>query len=323
MKKTLLLFMTVSMMLVFALINVNPSVAQAQELPYELTLPESLETVKKTVKLQGEEYDTYVDRELEFIVVPDNSKLSITPKADFAATVSIYSPEGVESDGKEVYFEGPFYWEVANSSDVLNYVEANTTATATFKYNPDLKEFFELNIREEGYEKSIYFIVQEPGKTTAPTKEPVAEAVPQEVTATSTAANVLVNGSQVAFEAYNIDGNNYFKLRDLAQALKGASKQFGVSWDAEYNTIRLSSDGEYETIGGELAASEDKTARKANPTGSMIIINGQEAKFTAYNIDGNNYFKLRDIAQAFNIGTTWDEASKTIGIDTSIDYIPE
>lgn len=56
---------------------------------------------------------------------------------------------------------------------------------------------------------------------------------------------------------------------------------------------------------------------------SLIIINGLEAKLTAYNIDGNDYFKLRDIAQAFNIGTTSDGLSQTIGIDTSIDYIPE
>jgi hypothetical protein len=56
-------------------------------------------------------------------------------------------------------------------------------------------------------------------------------------TAKPTTANVLVNGIAVKFEAYNIGGNNYFKLRDLAMALSGTGKQFDVSWDAAENAI--------------------------------------------------------------------------------------
>ncbi len=37
-------------------------------------------------------------------------------------------------------------------------------------------------------------------------------------------ASVLVNGKSVAFEAYNIDGSNFFKLRDIAMALSGSAK---------------------------------------------------------------------------------------------------
>lgn len=43
-----------------------------------------------------------------------------------------------------------------------------------------------------------------------------------------TASKVSVNGKDVSFEAYNIEGNNYFKLRDLAKALTGSNKQFEV-----------------------------------------------------------------------------------------------
>jgi hypothetical protein len=50
-----------------------------------------------------------------------------------------------------------------------------------------------------------------------------------------------VNGQSVAFNAYNIDGNNYFKLRDLAYALNGTEKQFEVGWDGAANAISLTS----------------------------------------------------------------------------------
>jgi len=60
-----------------------------------------------------------------------------------------------------------------------------------------------------------------------------------------------------------------------------------------------------------------------SPTTSKIYLDGKDVQFTAYNIEGNNYFKLRDIGEAFDFGVTWDGARNTIVIDTSICYIPE
>ena len=56
------------------------------------------------------------------------------------------------------------------------------------------------------------------------------------------------------------------------------------------------------------------------PTPSKVYINGKEVQFTAYNIDGYNYFKLRDIGKALNFGVLWDGANNTIRIDTTEDY---
>lgn len=61
----------------------------------------------------------------------------------------------------------------------------------------------------------------------------------------------------------------------------------------------------------------------ANPTTSKVIVNGKEVAFEAYNINGNNYFRLRDMAKAFDISVTWDGNSNTIIIDTSKGYVEE
>ncbi|WP_200984424.1 stalk domain-containing protein [Paenibacillus sp. Soil787] len=58
-------------------------------------------------------------------------------------------------------------------------------------------------------------------------------------------------------------------------------------------------------------------------TSSKIDLNGEEIQLSAYNIDGNNYFKLRDIAKVFKIGVTWDGKNNSVGIDTKIDYKEE
>jgi uncharacterized protein YkwD len=61
----------------------------------------------------------------------------------------------------------------------------------------------------------------------------------------------------------------------------------------------------------------------ANRTTSTVLINGVEVSVEAYNIDGSNYFKLRDIGQAVDFAITWDGNNNRILIDTSKRYVPE
>ena len=71
---------------------------------------------------------------------------------------------------------------------------------------------------------------------------PVAGAVttvadtPAAFTAAPTASAVIVDGRSITFDAYNIAGYNYFKLRDLALQLNGTPKQFAVGWDETLDT---------------------------------------------------------------------------------------
>lgn len=133
-------------------------------------------------------------------------------------------------------------------------------------------------------------------------------------------SKILVNGREVSFEAYNINGSNYFKLRDLAMAVNGTKKQFSVGWDAEKQVIDLVSGAAYKPVGNELAVSGNLTAKEARPTKSQVFVRGRSVQVTAYNINGNNYFKLRDIAKMMNFGVVWEASTKTIGIDTEVPY---
>ena len=139
------------------------------------------------------------------------------------------------------------------------------------------------------------------------------------ITARQTSSAVLVNGANVSFDAYNINDNNYFKLRDLAYILSGTEAQFEVEWDAANNAIRLTSGRAYTAVGGEMTG---KGAGEKTPvlTSSKILLDGAEISLTAYNIDGNNYFKLRDIGAALDFEIDWDGAKNTIVIDTTKGY---
>ena len=139
------------------------------------------------------------------------------------------------------------------------------------------------------------------------------------LTVKPTSATVLVNGQSVAFDAYNINGNNYFKLRDLAYTLSGTVKQFDVGWNGAENAISLTSGRPYSAVGGEMSG-KGSDSQRATPTNSTIYIDGKEDKFTAYSIGGNNYFMLRDIGIAFDFSVSWDGMKNTVAIDTSKGY---
>ena len=167
---------------------------------------------------------------------------------------------------------------------------------------------------------AVQYVGEDTVPAATPAEQPAAPAQSAAVTANPTSASVLVNGVKTDFDAYSIEGNNYFKLRDLACVLSGTEKQFEVSWDGAANAISLTSGQSYTAVGGEMTAGT-AGAKAANPTDSKILLNGAEVSLTAYNIGGNNYFKLRDVGQAFDFGVGWDNATKTITIDTSTGYI--
>ena len=52
--------------------------------------------------------------------------------------------------------------------------------------------------------------------------------------------------------AYNIDDNNYFKLRDIAKILDGTIKGFDIKYDGATNSIDMLSFYDYTSAGGEL-----------------------------------------------------------------------
>lgn len=79
-------------------------------------------------------------------------------------------------------------------------------------------------------------------------------------------------------EAYNINGNNYFKLRDLAMIVSGTDKQFDVAWGFspafnKYITgINLTKGSAYTVVGGEMKA-PTTTSQNAKESDARIYIN--------------------------------------------------
>lgn len=198
-------------------------------------------------------------------------------------------------------------------------VHTNATIVENGLYTWDL---LEMAMNTGGTTPSSCYIEYVPATGESKTLPEVQLTEVQQVIAVSTTSKIMVNGKEVAFDAYNINGNNYFKLRDVALAINGTEKQFGVAWNVEKNAINLTSNNSYKTVGGELIKGDGKN-KFGKPTVSPIFMDGNRVELKAYNINGNNYFKLRDLGAGFNIGIGWDATSKTVEIDTTRAYISE
>lgn len=129
----------------------------------------------------------------------------------------------------------------------------------------------------------------------------------------------LLNSKNVSLDAYKIKDNNYFKLRDLATILDKTNKEFDVSWNPNTSSIELLSNQSYTSVGGELEKKDNKD-KQAVLNKSIIYKDGEKISLDAYTIDGNNYFKLRDIGILFDFEVAWDQNLKTIIVNTNNPY---
>ena len=90
---------------------------------------------------------------------------------------------------------------------------------------------------------------------------PAAAGVAQErLTAKATNNAIVVSNSADVPDAhmvypavYKIEGDNYFRLRDLAMLLRGSDRQFAVDYDAATKSVSIVTGRPYAPIGGELS----------------------------------------------------------------------
>lgn len=135
-------------------------------------------------------------------------------------------------------------------------------------------------------------------------------------TAKRATPSLYVNGEPAYCTGFNIEGYNYFRLRDIARELSGTTSRFDVEWNSEA--------GQVEIITGKDYVAEENTIKYSDrnyiayPTTAPILVNGSPADIEAYNIDGYNYFKLRDLGEVIPFYVDWVEAQASIYITTQL-----
>lgn len=125
------------------------------------------------------------------------------------------------------------------------------------------------------------------------------------VTTSQVAAPVKVNGTEWDVSGYVVNNSNYYKIRDVAMILRNTLDRFNVDWSTELSAVTVTTGQKYVIIGGELSG-DSISADKIEENKAPIYVDGERVELTAYNIDGANYFKIRDIAEIAGFDVDWD-----------------
>lgn len=145
---------------------------------------------------------------------------------------------------------------------------------------------------------------------------PFAYYAPADFGACVSAQKLVVDGKEIVCEKYNILGSNYFKLRDMAMILNGTTAQFSVGWDGENGVVSIVPTALYEPVGGELKIGADKSA-SARPSSQTVTIDGfTRSDLTVFNLEGNNFFRLRDLGEALGFAVDYDPETNTAIVTT-------
>lgn len=169
------------------------------------------------------------------------------------------------------------------------------------------------NSRECYIDKSFLTSITEipsAAKTTSPAKGKSKQAAANTQT-------VYVDLDKYDVLAYNINDNNYFKLRDIAKMLSTSSKRFDIQYNEAKNSIEMLSMFDYTEVGGELTKGDGAT-RTAQVSSTFLTYDGVPISAACYNIDGNNYFKLRDITDALDCRVEWNNTHQVIQLTTTL-----
>lgn len=73
-------------------------------------------------------------------------------------------------------------------------------------------------------------------------------------------------------------------------------------------------------FGGSVAYATGIIATPFSEMDQRVTLDGQEIELTGYNINGNNYFKLRDIGEQVGFNVSWNGGNRTVEIDTTTSY---
>lgn len=134
------------------------------------------------------------------------------------------------------------------------------------------------------------------------------------LTATNSNAKMLVDGNEVEVSGYTVNDSNYYKIRDIAMVVRTTPSRFDVAWDEALSAITISRGVKYTIVGGEL--SEEGAALNVSENSAPIYVDGEEHEILSYNINGNTYVKIRDIAEMAGFTVDWDGDAQAIIIRT-------
>lgn len=144
------------------------------------------------------------------------------------------------------------------------------------------------------------------------------QAKPEEkveiVDAVMNSPKLSLDGEPVNINGYMINGSNYFRIRDIAAIVSSTGRKFDVGFDKEQNTVSIDLGKAYS--GSKEAFIPKNSKAKGELRESNCLVDNHQYPLKSVLIDGNNYVKLRDLADIAGFSVDYDKAKGEVVIKT-------
>lgn len=124
---------------------------------------------------------------------------------------------------------------------------------------------------------------------------------------------VLENGASYKLPdrelpVYNIDSSNYMKIRDIGYLL-----DFYVTYDTSKQAVSITTNKHNDGV--QVSSGAATQAQKAIPASAALYVDGnKKTGLTMYNIAGNNYVKLRDLAKTVDFSCCYNKYENSVDL---------
>ena len=170
----------------------------------------------------------------------------------------------------------------------------------------EVKEEVKVEQKIEDKKEEAKEVKEEAKEEIKEVKEEVKKEEVRKVKATT--QKVRLDDKDVVIYGYNIDGENYFKLRDVAAVLKDSKVKFGVEY--KDGLVTLTKGADYKVL--DTDQKEVKAESEAMLTNDKVKVGETDLTAKAFKIDGNNYYRVRDLGKALEFGVDYDEEANTV-----------
>ncbi len=126
---------------------------------------------------------------------------------------------------------------------------------------------------------------------------------------------IIIDGKEEHLISYDIKGDDYFNICDVAIALKETKAKFDISWDKDENSIHISTNKTFS--GDQEISSEILENPSAISMTSTVYKDDVQIFLGTYDIAGEIFSKLTDIARLLDFGISTSNGDTLFEIDTT------
>ncbi len=138
-----------------------------------------------------------------------------------------------------------------------------------------------------------------------------AETPAKTVTAIPNWQEVIFDGHSEVMQCYNINGYNYFRLRDVAQEVTDHIEEehhhFDIRYNKDFKFIVMEMEKDYEPVEGAPVYTMGTENKIGVLSEARVMTSNMRAYYNleGYVIDGYTFYKLRDLAREAGMQTIW------------------